>query len=76
MKEEVKEMVKEVDAPGTIKFSTFTLALGPGAPQGAVALWEAEQSFSEKYSEYEVLVSQVVAAAETHVQLFFMLKKK
>jgi len=64
------------EVTGDIKFVTFTLALGAGAPQGAVALAEAEVSYKAKYLGYKVLVAQVVVATESSVQLFLMLAKE
>lgn len=72
----MSEKVKEEVVGSDVKFVTFTLALGPGAPQGAVALGEAEQAFKERYTGYDVAVAQVVSSNEAAVQLFFMLVKE
>jgi len=59
-----------------VKFANVTLALGPGAPQGAVALAEIEQSYKEKYSDYEIKIAEIVSSSQAHIQIFFMFVKQ
>lgn len=75
MKEEVKFEFGAEEVTRDVKFVTFTLALGPGAPKNSVALLEAEESYKEKYLDYEIKMSQIVASTDTHVQIFMVLVK-